>query len=116
MELGHHIGAYSKIIRLMTLPSTKSEYTVINEGCTLALHAEYMATKTEIKSEGKIVIYQDNTLTIWLTANEGNFINNGHVKIRRNFVKRQVIKGTVVYVTRDMVANIGTKFCHNIVE
>jgi hypothetical protein len=33
-----------------------------------------MATEMGIQSHGKIVMYQDNTSTIWLTANEGNFV------------------------------------------
>jgi hypothetical protein len=71
-----------------------------------------MATEMGIKNNGKIIIYQDNTSTIWLTANEGNFVKNRHVKIRRNYVKEQVIKGKVLVLyqrTEDMVADIGTK-------
>ena len=67
----------------------------VNERCTLALYADYMATEMGLNSNGKIIIYQDNTSTIWLTANEGNFVKNRHVKIRRNFVKEQVKKGKV---------------------
>jgi hypothetical protein len=71
-----------------------------------------MATEMGLNSNGKIIIYQDNTSTIWLTANEGNFVKNRHVKIRRNFVKEQVIKGKVdvrYQPTADMTADIGTK-------
>ncbi len=71
-------GTYSKVIKLMTLSSTESEHVAVNEGCTLALHADYMVTEMGLHSHGKVVIYQDNTFTIWPTANEGNF-----VKIRR---------------------------------
>ena len=84
----------------------------VNDGCTLAMHIEHMATEMNLKSYGKILIYQDNTSTIWLTANEGNFMKNKHVKIRRNFVKEQVIKGTVevrYQPTDKMVADMGTK-------
>jgi hypothetical protein len=101
------ICVYSKAIRLMTLFSTESEHVAVNEGFTLASHVDYMATEMRIRSYGKIVIYQDNTSTIWLTANEGNL-----VKIRRNFVKEKVIKGKVnvrYQPTKDMVADIGTK-------
>ncbi len=75
-------------------------------------YVDYMASEMGIRSYGKIVIYQDNTSTIWLTANEGNFVKNRHIKIRRNFVKEQVIKGKVdvrYQPTKDMVADIGTK-------
>ncbi len=89
------ISAYSKVIRLVTLSSTESEHIAVNEGCTLALHANHLATEMGLKSYGKILIYQDNTSTIWLTANEGNFVKNRHIRIRRNFVKEQVIKGVV---------------------
>jgi hypothetical protein len=71
-----------------------------------------MPTEMGLNSYGKIIIYQDNTSTIWLTANEGNFVKNRHVKIRRNFVKEQVIKGKVDVLyqpTADMTADIGTK-------
>ncbi len=56
------ISAHSKVIRLITLSSTESEH-VVNEGCTLALHADYMATEMGIQNHRKIAIYQDNTAT-----------------------------------------------------
>jgi hypothetical protein len=65
-----------------------------------------------LKSNGKIIIYQDNTSAIWLTANEGNFVKNRHIKIRRNYVKEDVIKGEVLVLyqrSEDMVADVGTK-------
>jgi hypothetical protein len=74
------ICAYSKAIRLMTLSSTESEHVAVNEGCTLALHVDFMASEMGIRNYGKIIIYQDNTSTIWLTANEGNFAKNRHIK------------------------------------
>jgi hypothetical protein len=75
----------------------------------LGIHADHMATEMGLKSYGKIIVYQDNTSTIWLTANEGNFVKNRHIKIRRNYVKEQV-KVIVLYQrTEDMVADIGTK-------
>ncbi len=106
------IGAYSGVMKLMTLSSTESEHVAVNDGCTLRIHADHMATGMGIKSNGKIIIYQDNTSAIWLTANEGNFVRNGHVKIRRNYVKEEVIKGKVLVLyqrTEDMVADISTK-------
>ncbi len=106
------IGAYSKAIRLITLSSTESEHVAVNEGCTLAIHVDHLATEMGLSSNGKIIIYQDNTSTIWLTANEGNFVKNRHIRIRRNYVKEQVIKGKVdvrYQPTQDMVADIGTK-------
>jgi hypothetical protein len=106
------IGAYSKVMKIITLSSTESEHVAVNEGCTLVLHADYMATEMGLNSNGKIIIYQDNTSTIWLTANEGNFVKNRHVKIRRNFVKEQVIKGKVdvrYQPTANMTGDIGTK-------
>jgi hypothetical protein len=84
----------------------------VNEGCTLGMHAEHMSNEMGLKSHGKILIYQDNTSTIWLTTNEGNFLKNRHIKIRRNFVKEQIIKGRVevrYQPTDKMVADIGTK-------
>ncbi len=66
-----------------------------------------MVFEIGIPSYGKIVICQDNTSTIRLTANEGNFLKNRHVKIRSNFCERKV---DVRYQpTTDMVADIGTK-------
>ena len=106
------ISAYSRTIKLITLSSTESEHMAVNEGCTLGMHAEHMLTEMGIKGHGKILIYQDNTSTIWLLANEGNFLKNRHVKIRRNFVKEQIIKGKVevrYQPTERMVADIGTK-------
>jgi hypothetical protein len=103
------VSAYSKAIKLMTL---SSEHVAVNEGCTLALHAGYMATQMGLNNYGKIIIYQDNTSTISLTANEGNFVKNRHTRIKRNFVKEQVIKGKVdvrCQPTGDMTADIGTK-------
>jgi hypothetical protein len=106
------IAGYSRVMRLITLSSTESEHVAVNDGCTLGIHADHMATEMGLKSYGKIIIYQDNTSTIWLTANEGNFVKNRHIKIRRNYVKEQVIKGKVIVLyqrTEDMVADIRTK-------
>jgi hypothetical protein len=106
------VSAYSRTIRLITLSSTESEHMAVNEGCTLGLHAEHMLTEMGFKSHAKILIYQDNTSTIWLMTNEGNFLKNRHIKIRRNFVKEQIIKGKVevrYQPTERMVADIGTK-------
>jgi len=106
------IAGYSRVMRLITLSSTESEHVAVNDGCTLGIHADHMATEMGLKSYGKIIVYQDNTSTIWLTANEGNFVKNRHIKIRRNYVKEQVIKGKVIVLyqrTEDMVADIGTK-------
>ena len=105
-------ATYSRVMRLITLSSTESEHVAVKDGCQLGIHADHMATEMGLKSNGKIIIYQDNTLAIWLTANEGNLVKNRHVKIRRNYVKEQVIKGKLLVLyqrSEDMVAHIGTK-------
>jgi hypothetical protein len=106
------VSAYSRVIKLITLSTTESEHMAVNEGCTLGMHAYHMANEMGLKINDKILIYQDNTSTIWLTANEGNFIKNRHIRIRRNFVKEQVIRGRVevrYQPTDKMIADIGTK-------
>ncbi len=81
----------------------------------MGVRSVYMRTvwlQKGLKSNGKIIIYQDNTSAIWLTANEGNFVKNRHIKIRRNYVKEDVIKGEVLVLyqrSEDMVADVGTK-------
>ncbi len=60
------IAAYSRVIKLIPLSSTESEHIAVNDGCTLSIHADYMATEMGLKSNGKIIIYQDNTSAIWL--------------------------------------------------
>jgi hypothetical protein len=106
------VSAYSRVIKLITLSTTESEHMAVNEGCTLGMHAYHMANEMGLKINDKILIYQDNTSTIWLTANEGNFVKNRHIRIRRNFVKEQVIRGKVeacYQPTDKMIADIGTK-------
>jgi hypothetical protein len=36
----------------------------VNDGCTLAMHVEHMATEMGLKSYGEILIYQDETSAI----------------------------------------------------
>jgi hypothetical protein len=65
-----------------------------------------------LKIYGKMLIYQDNTSTICLTANEGNFIKNRLIKICRSVVKERVLKGRaeVRYQPTDqIVVDMGTK-------
>jgi hypothetical protein len=47
------VSAYCRVIRLITLSSTESEHAAMNDGCTLATHAEHMATKLGLKSYEK---------------------------------------------------------------
>ncbi len=39
------VAAYSRVIRLITLSSTESEHVAVNDGCTLGIHADHMATE-----------------------------------------------------------------------
>jgi hypothetical protein len=102
------VATYSRVMKLITLSSTESEHVAVNDGCILGIHAAHMAEEMGIKSNGKIIIYQDNTSAIWLTANEGNFVKSRLVKLRRNYVKEQVIKGKVS-VLYQRSEDIGTK-------
>ena len=58
------VAAYSRVMRLITLSPTESEHVAVNDGCTLGIHADHMATEMGLKSNGKIIIYQDNTSAI----------------------------------------------------
>ena len=39
------IAGYSRVMRLITLSTTESEHVAVNDGCTLGIHADHMATK-----------------------------------------------------------------------
>jgi hypothetical protein len=98
-------------LKLTTLSSTESEHVALCEAATLAV---WLRSALNSFGYGDRVIkaYQDNTSTIWMTANQGNFARNKHLLIRRNYVKEQVLAGvlTVQYrATTSLPADMGTK-------
>ena len=59
-----------------------------------------------------IHIFEDNTSTIWMTANQGNFARTKHLLVRRNFIKEQIDASNILVryqSTDDMTADLGTK-------
>jgi hypothetical protein len=58
------------------------------------------------------VVFQDNTSTISMVTNPGNFLRNKHILIRRNFARDEVEKGEMRLQYRPshmMDADVGTK-------
>jgi hypothetical protein len=98
-------------LKLTTLSSTESEHVALCEAATLAVWLKSTLNSLGL-GDRVIKVYQDNTSTIWMTANQGNFARNKHLLIRRNFVKEQVTEGvlTVHYRhTSSLPADMGTK-------
>jgi hypothetical protein len=99
-------------MKLTTLSSTESEHVALCSAATKAAWLTDMMTFMGMTTNGPIKVYQDNTSTIWLTANEGNFSRNKHVLIRRNYVKEQILERVIKVLykpTTEMAADMGTK-------
>jgi hypothetical protein len=98
-------------LKLTTLSSTESEHVALCEAATMAAWLKSAMVSLGL-GEHVIKVYQDNTSTIWMTANEGNFARNKHILIRRNFVKEQIVDGTITVHYRPITslpADMGTK-------
>ena len=98
-------------LKIVTLSSTESEHVVLCDASTLAewLTPQLQFMKVAVE---KILVRQDNTSTIWLSENEGNFARNKHLLIRRNKAKEAVLNGTIniqYCPTETMLADLGTK-------
>jgi hypothetical protein len=98
-------------LRLVTLSSTESEWTVLCDATTLA---EWV--KAMLESFGRkidiVLIKQDNTSAIWLAENHGNFARTKHLLIKRNKAKEGILLNItrIVYTPTDtMAADMGTK-------
>jgi hypothetical protein len=99
-------------LKLVTLSSTESEHVALCGAATKAVWLSDMLRFMAVPLNGPIKVYQDNTSTIWLTANEGNFARNKHVLVRRNYVKEQITEGVIKVLykpTAEMAADMGTK-------
>ena len=99
-------------IKLTTLSSTESEHMALCAAATKAVWLTDMLKFMRVPLNGPIRVYQDNTSTIWLTANEGNFARNKHVLVRRNYVKEQIVDNVIKVLykpTAEMTADMGTK-------
>lgn len=98
-------------LKLVTLSSTESEHVVLCDATTLSEWLLAMLNFVGINVTF-INVKQDNTSTIWLSENEGNFARNKHLLIRRNKAREGVISGIIKITytpTEAMVADLGTK-------
>lgn len=98
-------------LKMMTLSSTESEWIVLCEATTLA--EWYRGMLIEFGYSGKpILILQDNTSTILIAKNGGNFARTKHLLVKRNKAKEGVDTGIteIKYIpTESMRADMGTK-------
>ena len=98
-------------LKLVTLSSTESEHVVLCDAATLAEWLMSMLIFMAVKVP-HIDVLQDNTSTIWLSENDGNFARNKHILIRRNKAKEAVLNGIIKITytpTATMIADLGTK-------
>ena len=96
---------------MVTLSSTESEWVVLCEATALAEWFKGVMLQLGIKLQ-PILIRQDNTSSIWLATNGGNFARTKHLLIKRNKAKERTLLGItkVNYCpTEQMLADIGTK-------
>lgn len=59
-----------------------------------------------------IVVKQDNTSTMWIVSNGGNWTRTKHLLVRKNKAKESVLNGTIdiqYCATAAMRADLGTK-------
>ena len=98
-------------LKMVTLSSTEAEHVVLSEAATMVTWIKSILESMNMPCDN-VITYQDNTSTIWMTANEGNFARNKHILIRRNFVKEAVLENTILVrykPTEFMIADMGTK-------
>lgn len=98
-------------LKLVTLSSTESEHVVLCDATTLSEWLLAMLNFVGIPTTF-VSVRQDNTSTIRLSENEGNFARNKHLLIRRNKAKEGVLSGIIKITytpTEAMVADLGTK-------
>ena len=105
------IYARSFKLKMVTLSSTESEWIVLCEATTLA--EWYRGMLMEFGYAGKpISILQDNTSTILIGTNGGNFARTKHLLVKRNKAREGVETGVSIISycpTENMRADVGTK-------
>jgi hypothetical protein len=98
-------------LKLVTLSSTESEWTVLCEATQLAYWIKDLLASFNI-IVGPVRICQDNTSAIWLTENGPNFARTKHLLIKRNYSKEGILSNTTVILFtpgNKMQADMGTK-------
>ena len=112
MNLGSgmiYIRSYK--LKLVTLSSTESEWTVLCEATQLAYWVKDLLANLGI-IVGPVRICQDNTSAIWLTENGPSFARTKHLLIKRNYSKEGILTNTTTIVFtpgESMQADMGTK-------
>ena len=98
-------------LKMVTLSSTESEWIVLCEATTLA--EWYRGMLIELGYAGKpVTILQDNTSSILIGTNGGNFARTKHLLVKRNKAREGVESGISVIQycpTENMRADVGTK-------
>ena len=112
MNLGSgmiYIRSYK--LKLVTLSSTESEWTVLCEATQLAYWVKDLLANLGI-IVGPVRICQDNTSAIWLTENGPTFARTKHLLIKRNYSKEGILTNTTTVIFtpgESMQADLGTK-------
>jgi hypothetical protein len=99
-------------LKLTTLSSTESEHVVLCDAATYNIWIRKMLKDMGVSQLPQSVVFQDNTSTISMVTNPGNFLRNKHILIRRNFARDEVEKGEMRLQYRPshmMDADVGTK-------
>jgi hypothetical protein len=98
-------------LKLVTLSSTESEWTVLCEATQLAYWVKDLLANLGIVV-GPVRICQDNTSAIWLTENGPTFARTKHLLIKRNYSKEGILTNTTTVIFtpgESMQADMGTK-------
>jgi hypothetical protein len=109
---GGAIEARSYKMKIMALSPMEAEHVVLCDAATYETWVTDMMCKFEVSNVRPLKIFQDNTSTIWMTSNEGNFARNKHMLVRKNYVKEAVLDGVVKILyqpTECMTADMLTK-------
>lgn len=109
------IWSRSYKVKMITLSSTETEFCVASDAVKIAKYLNELCTFIGL-SVRPAELMQDNTSTIWLSANEGSLTRTAHMMIRRNYVKEAVTEGEVKIIhvpTESMYPDLLTKPNHS---
>lgn len=105
------VYAKSFKLKMITLSSTESEWMVLCEAATLAEWYKGIMQQFGFNL-APITVYQDNTSTMWLVKNGGNWARTKHLLVKKNKAKESMLNGTIDIkhcASTIMRADMGTK-------
>uniref|UniRef100_A0A1X7T3K7 Reverse transcriptase Ty1/copia-type domain-containing protein n=1 Tax=Amphimedon queenslandica TaxID=400682 RepID=A0A1X7T3K7_AMPQE len=96
----------------VALSTSEAEYIALTSAAQEAIWLRHLLSEIEQEQEKKIVIYEDNQLTICLSKNPQFHDRSKHIAIKYHFIRDQVKDGTVELnycKTEEMLTDVFTK-------